>query len=208
MHYETDIQDCPLDPWITPLRTEPRSTSKKDNFYKPSRIPTESRRKMCGFSLLTVFDRTKLVTFAATFWTAGTTWIPEDPLPITATLLPSRSYFALASAVWWIWPPKSWMPGISGHAQLLTSGWAYSGAHYTAESKRGISTYLRMPEPFIKISHESSITLLPCRTFTFHFPACSSHTAETTLELSCTSRLRLCSVAIYFRYFKISSPDA
>ena len=52
-------------------------------------------------------------------WSAGSTWIPLEPLPMTATVLPVWSKSFGHCAVWMRFPLKASRPSTSGHFQLL-----------------------------------------------------------------------------------------
>ena len=66
------------------LQMVPRST-------KTSISIIHCRRGVSDVEELTAFDRIKLTILLATFCISGTIWMPDEPLPTTATRLPLKS---------------------------------------------------------------------------------------------------------------------
>lgn len=76
--------------------------------------------------------------------------MPEDPMPITATLLFDKSYEESQSAECISFPVKRSMPGILGHFQWLQCGREYvNGSNLEVNCE--CATYFKIPAAFIKI---------------------------------------------------------
>ena len=104
----------------------------------------------------------------------GIDWIPEEPVPITATRLPVKSTPSCGQcAVWWISPAKLSRPGMSGVI--------------AAESA-----------PVAMMQNRALMTSPPS-VVTVHRSACSSRIAESTRVLNVMSRRRSSVSATQFR---------
>lgn len=79
------------------------------------------------------------------FWSSGSTWMPVEPLPTTAIVLPAASKPSGQLAVWIMVPWKLSRPGTLGHFQLLSR-------LSLGEPKGGEAAHFKMPDPSMRKS--------------------------------------------------------